>query len=223
MKKVFIAIVLATAMVSCPNKSIDSTADTSIANATQDSILTSVNYAIFEYEVLRRKDDAMADSILDVIDKNLEIDPELLSLRKATLLSLKGDNEAGREAIIAINDSLILPIYKYVCIRHFDAIIAAEQGNEKQKKEIVTHIVDTLLCEITQPRLDSIVSAAIAYPDSLAPATWPMVMYYYYMGQLYGLDSIRTILQERYNYCEEELVWPVTAAEGEDIMIFRGY
>ena len=220
MIKIIIATILAMSMAACANKS--SAVETSPANPIRDSILTCVSYLMFEYENIR-KDDAMADSILDIIDKNLELDPELLSLRKATLLSLKGDNEAGREAIIAINDSLILPIYKYVCIRHFDAIIAAEQGNAKQKREIVTHIVDTLLSEITQPLLDSIVSTAIAYPDSQVPATWPMVMYYYYMGQLYGPDSIRTMLQDRYNYCGEELVWPVIAAEGDDLMTFRGF
>lgn len=220
MKKIIIAITIAMSMAACSNKS--SAVETSPADPTRDSILTTVGYLLFEYENIR-KDDAMADSILDIIDKNIKVDPEVLSLRKASLLSLRGDNKAGREAIITINDSLILPIYKYVCVRHFDAIIAAEQENEELKNEILAHIVDTLLSEITQPQLDAIVSTAISYPDSIVPVSYPVVMYYYYMGQLYGLDSIHNMLKDRYNYHGNDLFWPVMAAEGDDLMTFRGF
>ena len=48
-------------------------------------------------------------------------------------------------------------------------------------------------------------------------------MYYYYMGQLHGPDSVRNMIKDRYNYHGDELFWPVMAAEGDDLMTFRGF
>ena len=216
-KRSFLLITLAINVIACSGNN-HSTINLSTETHT-DSIRTIIQQMFFRYQFFE-EEESLLDSIVMIIDDNIDSDKIFLSMQKAAVMSIKKDYEAGKNALLAIDDTLIAPVFKHLCIRHFDAMIAASNGQEEDKKVIVQQIVDSLRTIVPQTYIDSVIATGPKNIFHCELGTY-IVMYYFYMGQQEGFDSLHIMVREKYGD-SEDLHLTISAIENMDFMVFAG-
>lgn len=161
------------------------------------------------------------DSIIDMIDNNIENDEFFLSMQKAVIYSLQKNYVAGLHTLQSINDSLIDSTYKYIICRHFEGMMAQNNNQLARRDSIVWNIINTIQGIMSQETIDSIMNTRDANEICHSEPYMYIMMYYYYLGQIYGKDSICTMLQKRYNDSTSSFVWVVSPGDN-DFMEFCG-
>ncbi len=167
------------------------------------------------------QNDIRFDSIMDVIDNNIENDEFFLSMQKAAIYSLQKNYVAGLHTLQSINDSLIDSTYKYIICRHFEGMMAQNNNQLARKDSIVWNIIHTIQSIMPQETIDSIMNTRDANEICHSESYLYITMYYYYLGQIYGDDNIRTMLQKRYNDSINSFVWVIGPGDN-DFMEFCG-
>lgn len=147
----------------------------------------------------RQQNDARLDSAICVIDSNIDNDEVYLSMQKAAIYSLKKDYISGLHILQAINDSLINPTYKYVLCKHFEGVIAQSNHQMSLRDSLIQNIIDTLQIVVPQDVIDDVMKTRNENLILCNVKCRCIELYYYYMGQIYGQDSIRVMLRERYH------------------------
>lgn len=147
----------------------------------------------------RQQNDARLDSAICIIDSNIDNDEVYLSMQKAAIYSLKKDYISGLHTLQAINDSLINPTYKYVLCKHFEGVIAQSNHQMCLRDSLIQNIIDTLQIVVPQDVIDDVMRTRNENLILCNVKCRCVELYYYYMGQIYGQDSIRIMLRERYN------------------------
>ena len=161
------------------------------------------------------------DSIINVIDNNIENDKFFLSMQKAAIYSLQKNYIAGLHTLQSINDSLIDSTYKYIICKHFEGMMAQNNNQLAQKDSIVWNIINTIQSIIPQETIDSVMKTKDANKICHSEPYMYITMYYYYLGQIYGKDSICTMLQKRYNDSTNTFVGVIEPGDN-DFMEFCG-
>lgn len=167
------------------------------------------------------KNSIRLDSIMDVIDNNIEYDEFFLSMQKAAIYSLQKNYVAGFHTLQSINDSLIDSTYKHIICKHFEGMMAQNNNQLAQKDSIVWDIINTIQDIMPQETIDSIMNTRDANEICHSESYMYIMMYYYYLGQIYGKDSICTMLQKRYNDSINSFVWVIGPGDN-DFMEFCG-
>ena len=214
---VFLLIAFAVNVIACSGNNHSAT---NLSNETErDSVRAKIQQMFFRYQFFE-KEESLLDSIVMIIDDNIDSDKIFLSMQKAAVMSMKKDYEAGKNALLAIDDTLIAPVFKNLCIRHFDAMIAASNGQEEDKKVIVQQIIDTLRTIVPQTYIDSVIATG---PKNIfhCELGTTLTMYYFYTGQQEGFDSLHTMVREQYGD-SEDLHLTISAIEDMDFMVFSG-
>lgn len=147
----------------------------------------------------RKQNDSKLDSAICVVDDNIENDKLFLSLKKAAIYALKKDYVAGLHTLQSINESLMQPPYKHAACKHFEAMIAQDNNQLALRDSLIQDIMDTLQVVVPQEMVDDVMKSRNEDRISCNIKHIPIKLYYYYAGQIYGVDSIRTMLRKRYD------------------------